>query len=616
MTTADEETNKSKSETTPSSGEQIQEKQKSAGFIESTSFKPTWLETGPLSPDMLPPELIEQAKAEAEADEGFSDDLLSQLAELERLYLEAEADQGNSFAAGESIADMEVLSAIMEKINEPDMDAEATAEEETAVEEETVVEATDVMVEDDLPANPQEITSTMESEPVMITEDDVVEEIISPVELPDEEVGEVIVEEFEAIAAEPLEADIAIEAPEVEPVKEVPVAPAQPAPRKQKPKRKHPLFDNRARTLLILGLILLGLAALTYFINPFARLALSTARMARPVSSSTLADPAGAETGWCVTGSFLNAGDASPRMQDSGKQGDIVADDGVFALQLETIAPGTYQWQVVGCEQSDLVYPAAASWIEVEATGQPVTFMFDSEERDEPLFFPIPYTVSAFDSVNDFQVVGSFQDWNPDDPSGVLQHLGGGVYQQVRRISRPGTYEAYIISGDAGQAIDAYGRTSEPIPFSFETNRRSEAVVFLLDTNRGRASVLYGMPWWATQLAYGTGFRILSLLLGLGGLLLLAWMLLRMIMMANEKNWLEAGCPQCGHHELMRISRTSRDRMLNSLGIPAYRYQCRHCTWTGTRLSEDGATVSPGDNRADRSLNPLGGLRRIRFRQV
>ncbi len=180
-------------------------------------------------------------------------------------------------------------------------------------------------------------------------------------------------------------------------------------------------------------------------------------------------------------------------------------------MQLNTLAAGTYSWQVVGCEQGELVYPAAPSWIQVDSASQPVTFLFDSQERESPLFFPIPFVVSALDSVQDFQVVGSFQDWNPNDASAQLQHLGGGVYQQVRRIARPGSYEAYIIAGSPDQAIDAYGRTSGPIPFSFETTRASEAIVFLVDTNRGRASILYGMPWVATQLAYGQGFRVLSL---------------------------------------------------------------------------------------------------------
>jgi hypothetical protein len=186
----------------------------------------------------------------------------------------------------------------------------------------------------------------------------------------------------------------------------------------------------------------------------------------------------------------------------------------------------------------------------------------------------------------------------------MLKLIGPGVYQQVRRIAQPGTHEAYIAVENSDQAIDAYGRTSQPIPFLFETRRRGDTVVFLVDTNRGRASVLYDMPVLVTQLAYGPGYRLISLGLALVGLLLLAWMLLRLIYMRNDQHWLEAGCPRCQKHELMRIGRQASDRWLNNLGFPAYRYQCRECTWEGIRLSEKGETVSPRATTVTRLQGP------------
>ncbi len=174
-----------------------------------------------------------------------------------------------------------------------------------------------------------------------------------------------------------------------------------------------------------------------------------------------------------------------------------------------------------------------------------------------------------------------------------MRQIGPGVYQQVRRIAQPGTHEAYIAVDSTDQAVDAYGRTSEPIPFQFETKQRGDTVVFLLDTNRGRASVLYDMPPLMTQLAYGPGYQLISLALALLGALLLGWMLSRLVYMRNDHHWLDAGCPNCGKHELMRIGRQPSDRWLHNFGLPAYRYQCRECTWEGVRLSETGTTVSP-----------------------
>lgn len=585
MTTANDTPEESESDQTPTTTAKPKKKSRSPGFIETSNFKPSWLETGPLSPDMLPPEVMAQVVEEATSGDRISDDLLAQIAELERLYNEA-SDQ-------EMAAESTAQAASMAEAAEPEQLLMVETQEvavESIPEVEPVPDAPIAMIE---ALVVEEIAAPAEPELFVIEAASIYETSEPEIEpltvVPDQTAG---LDEFIVDNDEPPLAAAAVTAPVVAP-KVKPSKHAKPA-KQARTKRQHPFFDRLARLLLLFGLLLLGLAALTYFVNPFARLALSTAELARPVSSPSLASPAGAATEWCATGDFMAEGDAPLRLLDNGQQGDIVAGDQVFALQVSTLPAGNYQWQVVGCELGELAYPAAQSWIQVDTASQPVTFMFDSAERDDPLFFPIPFAVSAIDSAARFQVVGSFQDWNPDDASAVLQHQGGGIYQQVRRIARPGDYEAFVISGSEGQAIDAYGRTIEPIPFSFETSRSSEVVVFLLDTNRGRASVLYGMPWVASQLAYGPAFRILSVVLGLGGLLLLAWMLLRMIMMGNSKKWLEAGCPQCKHQELMRISRTTMDRLLNALGIPAYHYQCRNCTWTGTRLSEEGASVSPG----------------------
>jgi hypothetical protein len=84
-----------------------------------------------------------------------------------------------------------------------------------------------------------------------------------------------------------------------------------------------------------------------------------------------------------------------------------------------------------------------------------------------------------------------------------------------------------------------------------------------------------------------------AILAGLAGLLLL-FLLLRELALRNRNLWMEAGCPRCHEQELMRISRRKRDRLLHMLAIPAYRYRCRNCTWEGTRLSQEGRSISPG----------------------
>jgi hypothetical protein len=356
-------------------------------------------------------------------------------------------------------------------------------------------------------------------------------------------------------------------------------------------RRKRP--DRLSIALLIAGLILFGLTALVYFVNPFTRVALGAASLARPVTSPEIAPPRTGSGNWCLQGDFLDD-DEAPRLLDSGERGDILAGDSVFTLDHHAAEPGSYTWRVADCDDPALAYPQAAAWLVTTEPNQQVTFIFDSNERDDPLFFPIPFVVTALDNTANFKMIGSFQNWDATDPSSLLEPISSGIFQQVRRIARSGSYEAYVIAGDENQAVDAYGRTIEPIPFSFETTRNGEYVVFLVDTDRGRASVIYDMPSLLTNLAFGNGHRLLSLgLVGLA-LLLLVGLALRLMVLRNPRWQMETGCPQCGEQELMRISRHKGDRFLNIVGVPAYRYRCRYCTWEGLRLSEEGRTVSPG----------------------
>lgn len=48
-----------------------------------------------------------------------------------------------------------------------------------------------------------------------------------------------------------------------------------------------------------------------------------------------------------------------------------------------------------------------------------------------------------------------------------------------------------------------------------------------------------------------------------------------------------AGCPECYEHDMVRIRRQRRDRVVAALGFPVRRYACRNCIWMGLRLHED-----------------------------
>lgn len=564
-------------------------KPKSPGFIESSQFKPTWLETGPLSPDMLPDLTTGQTAAAIPSDE-----LAERLSALQQLYQDQTADETHAVSTGPRIKVVSDQSQAVAKAPQPIAEivpTPATIEPIAEfVEPVAVVEAAELST-----------AATLEAPAVAMAEP-VVEEIVAPA-------AQAMVEaapEAAAVAAASVAAATVITemqpvAPAAEPVpikkpakEPTPAKPKEAKPRKEARTSKahtHKLMDRTAWLLALGSLLFLGLAVLSSVFNPLQRLALSTATLARPSSPSGLTAPAG-ETNWCVSGDFLGTGEPL-RMVDNGASGDLVADDQIYSAQYTLPQGSGHTWQVVNCSDQTVVYPSSPSWVQAHAAGEAVTFTFDSRERNARLFFPIPFVVSAEDGTTEFRVVGSFQDWDANDPSSVLEPIGPGLYQQVRKIARAGTHEAYVIAGDDNQAIDAYGRTTEPNPFSFQTSGRGDYAVFLMDVNRGRASVLFGMSPALTYFAYGPGARLISLALAALGALLLGWLIARLLYMRNPKHWLESGCQSCGRHELMRVARHSEDRVLNGLGFPVYRYQCRDCTWEGMKLSKTGAPISP-----------------------
>jgi predicted RNA-binding Zn-ribbon protein involved in translation (DUF1610 family) len=515
-------------------------KPRSLGFIESTGFKPNWLETGPLTPEMLAVATSKWADEAKPTDSGSGEEEIqastpeSETTHSTELPVPLDVDHDDKWDAGEILAG----------------DGPPASEEE------------DIIPPDLLASNMTWDNESLYPEDIFVDDD--------------ESEWERIIESFPSTPADP---DSSTE-------RAIPPTPPADVKRKRR--------DRLSIVLLIISILLLATAAVLYFVNPFTRLALASAVKARPEFSPGVVAPRTVGNDWCIRGDFLQSDSALPRLVDTGTQGDILSGDRVFSLEATISQAGTYEWQVVGCDDLALAYPPAPAWIRTERDNQAVTFLFDSNEREDPLFFPIAYVVTAIDSSDRYRVVGSFQDWDPADASSDLQRIHNGLYQQVRRIAQPGVHQTHIIDPVSQKSVDAYGRATDPIPFSFETSRNSEYVVFLIDTDRGRASVLYDMSPILSSLAFNQGYLYFSLaLVVLAGLILMG-ALLRQLVLRNRGLWLESGCPNCGEHELMRTARRDSDRMLHYVDIPAYRYRCRNCTWEGVRLSEGGAPVSPG----------------------
>ena len=81
------------------------------------------------------------------------------------------------------------------------------------------------------------------------------------------------------------------------------------------------------------------------------------------------------------------------------------------------------------------------------------------------------------------------------------------------------------------------------------------------------------------------GERGLGVAIVLGIFSILFLILARFRYLRDRSAYVDAGCPECHEHELIRIRRSRRDRIIGFFGIPIRRYACRNCTWLGLRLS-------------------------------
>lgn len=78
-----------------------------------------------------------------------------------------------------------------------------------------------------------------------------------------------------------------------------------------------------------------------------------------------------------------------------------------------------------------------------------------------------------------------------------------------------------------------------------------------------------------------------AVILTVGLLLFLALFLLwkRRQLINDKRLWYGTGCPRCKERELVRVSRQRGDRLYALIGVPAYRFACRHCVWRGLRIA-------------------------------
>lgn len=98
------------------------------------------------------------------------------------------------------------------------------------------------------------------------------------------------------------------------------------------------------------------LMALSLFLSPVASLAQAPTQ--EIIQNTPLTAGITADIDWCVAGAMNGWDNSSNPMYDDGTNGDLLAGDGIFSLEMSiATAPATYEWKVVECGNWGLAYP-------------------------------------------------------------------------------------------------------------------------------------------------------------------------------------------------------------------------------------------------------------------
>ncbi|GAB4580318.1 MAG: hypothetical protein Fur0022_30580 [Anaerolineales bacterium] len=243
----------------------------------------------------------------------------------------------------------------------------------------------------------------------------------------------------------------------------------------------------------LLVLLAIPLAILSPALTPLAR-AFDSQPQTRTNLRKSLETPLGG-TNWCVAGSFQGWNNTSHPLNDSGQNGDLLAEDGIFSRNFTIASPGRYEWKVVECGNWGNAYPSNNSWFYTTSPNQSVRFTFDTNDHSADAgagATPTTHIVSiAGDDVPaNFTAVGDWQGWNNSNPATAMTNIGNGQFYLKYTIATAGTYMAKVTqTGSWNEQFTNDGRAIDGPVINFTTTNPNEEVVFLLDTRASRLTI-------------------------------------------------------------------------------------------------------------------------------
>lgn len=338
--------------------------------------------------------------------------------------------------------------------------------------------------------------------------------------------------------------------------------------------------------LAVAALVLVGIAIWS-LTNPFKAMSLRWGQVALPAGNPqvTVANP---EVNWCLVGDFQEWDATSHPLNDAGMEGDAKAGDGIYSRQVAFPEAGVNSWQVLQCDNWDVVIPPDLAWVNTTSANEKVTITFSPSGAalaDAP-GFPDRAILNADDVLPSLTAVGDFQGWANDNPDTLMTKVNDTTYELTTTIFDPTRFSAYVVLTGQWIGFGADGRSMAPTTFSVNTTEPSETVRFFYDTETGKVTILSGVPGWLEFMGYSFGWVLLSVLALLLALVV-GVMIWRLVVMFHPYFWLESGCPNCDAEQLYRVKDVGWVYYLGLINMPSSRYKCTACGWEGIRTNQD-----------------------------
>jgi hypothetical protein len=197
---------------------------------------------------------------------------------------------------------------------------------------------------------------------------------------------------------------------------------------------------------------------------------------------------------WNVAGGFNGWNNGGNAMYDDGTNGDLLAGDGIFSVDITIATPGRYEWKVTAWQSWSTTFPPSNSWVITTTPNQVVKFTFNTNTLSDG-WMPSVNIVNAIDNSGPVVAVGDWQGWNNsgsqvmhDDGLAGDAVAGDGIFTYHAVITSPGIYQyKAVVQG----SWDAWGIDSRNINAgtqTFTTTNPNQNVYLYLNRNTGRVS--------------------------------------------------------------------------------------------------------------------------------